>query len=276
MNVMKLLDSTKALYRALENMLKPIFRLLVRKGIGYPTFTDLAKKLYVEAAHTEEQKTNQRITDSRLSTLTGIHRKEIKRLRAEMNQPPLPSERKAGLAAQLVSQWLGRQDYINQDGKPRPIPYQTDDTCAPSFFNLVQSITRDVHPRTLRDTWLKQGFLRQLDNGLLALNESGYVPDHSWEETLFFAGKNLGAHSATVVDNLLRDAPPLQLDRAVYYYRLTPESAWELEQWAREEALKLLTEFNQRAARLQRQDQDREDATCGVHFGAYFHREESQ
>lgn len=270
---MTLLDPNKALYRALENMLKPVFRLLVRKGIGYPTFMELAKKLYVEAAHAEEQKTSKRITDSRLSTLTGIHRKEIKRLRAELNQPPLPSERKAGLAAQLVSQWLGREGYVNRDGTPCPIPYQTDDDCSPSFINLVQSITRDVHPRTLRDTWLKQGLLTQLENGLLVLSEAGYVPDQSWEETLFFAGKNLGAHSATVVDNLLHDVAPLQLDRAVYYYRLTPQSARELEQWAREEALNLLTEFNQRAAKLQHQDQDREDATAGVHFGAYFHRE---
>ena len=270
---MTLLDPNKALYRALESMLKPVFRLLVRKGIGYPTFTELAKKLYVEAAHAEEQKSGKRITDSRLSTLTGIHRKEIKRLRAELDQPPLPSERKASLAAQLVSQWLGREGYVNEDGTPRPIPYQGVEESEPSFINLVQSITRDVHPRTLRDTWLKQGFLVQLDEGYLVLSEAGYVPDQSWEETLFFAGKNLGAHSATVVENLLHEKEPLQLDRAVYYYRLTPASARELEAWAREAALKLLTEFNQRAAKHQLQDQNKEDATTGIHFGAYFHRE---
>ncbi len=273
---MTLLDPNKALYRALESMLKPIFRLLVRKGIGYPTFTELAKKLYVEAAHAEEQKSGKRITDSRLSTLTGIHRKEIKRLRAELDQPPLPSERKASLAAQLVSQWLGREEYVHEDGTPRAIPYQTEDENAPSFIHLVQSITRDVHPRTLRDTWLKQGFLIQQEDGRLVLSESGYVPDQSWEETLFFAGKNLGAHSATVVENLLHDADPLQLDRAVYYYRLTPESAQILEAWARKEALKLLTEFNQRAAKLQRQDRAKEAANAGVHFGAYFHRENTE
>ncbi len=270
---MTILDPNKALYRALESMLKPVFRLLVRKGIGYPAFTELAKKLYVEAAHAEEQKSGKRITDSRLSTLTGIHRKEIKRLRAELDQPPLPSERKAGLAAQLVSQWLGRDGYVDDRGNPLPIPYQMEDDSAPAFITLVHSITRDVHPRTLRDTWLKQGLLTQLDDGRLVLSEAGYVPDQSWEETLFFAGKNLGAHSATVVDNLLHDAKPLQLDRAVYYYKLTPESARELEQWAREEALKLLTDFNRRAAELQQNDRDSAEASAGVHFGTYFHRE---
>ena len=269
---MALLDPNKALFKALQTMLKPLFRLLVRKGIGYPAFTELAKQLYVEAAWNEEKAKGGRITDSRLSTLTGIHRKEIKRLRAELDQPPLPSERKAGLAAQLVSQWLGRDGYVNDDGTPRPLPYRTDDD-TPSFYQLVQSITRDVHPRTLRDTLLEQGFLKEDDNGLLQLHEAGYVPDQSWEETLFFAGKNLGAHSASVVDNLLQVQPP-QLDRAVYYYRLSAESAAELEQWAREHALDLLRQFNRRAAELQAQDKARGETDHGVHFGAYFHREQ--
>ncbi len=272
---MTLLDPNKALFKALQTMLRPLFRLLVRKGIGYPAFTELAKQLYVEAAWREEQAKGGRITDSRLSTLTGIHRKEIKRLRAELEQPPLPSERKAGLAAQLVSQWLGRDGYVNDDGTPRPLPYQSDDQDTPSFHALVQSITRDVHPRTLRDTLLEQGFLRKDDQGRLILDEAGYVPDQSWEETLFFAGKNLGAHSATVVDNLLKTAPP-QLDRAVYYYRLSEQSAAELERWAREAALALLRDFNRRAAELQAQDKAHGEGGHGVHFGAYFHREEDE
>ena len=272
MITMSLLDPNKALYRAIEQMLKPLFRLLVRKGIGYPTFIELIKKLYVDAAWHEEVKKGGRITDSRLSTLTGIHRREVKRLREELNQSLLPSERKAGLAAQLVSQWLGRPEYVEADGTPKPLPYLSEQKETPDFQTLVQTITRDVHPRTLLDTWIKQGFL-QMENDRVVLTKQGYVPDQSWEETLFFAGKNLNAHGATVVDNLLQEKSP-QLDRAVYYYQLTPESAATLEQWAREKSLALLTEFNRKAAALQQADQTRPNANKGIHFGAYFHTEE--
>jgi len=261
-----------ALFKALRRALRPLFRLFVRKGVNLQAFQELAKQLYVEAALAEEQRATGKVTVSRLSTLTGIHRKEIKRLLEMLEQPQSMEERKASISAQIVSRWLGSADTTFADGRPRPLPYQSDDEHTPSFYALVRSITQDVHPRTLLDALRTVGLLRQLEEGSIELVEAGYVPDQSWEEKLFFAGKNLGAHSETIVHNLLGEEPP-QLDRAVYYYCLTPQAADHLEQWARKEALDLLTRFNREAARLQAESQSTpEAATEHVHLGAYFNR----
>ena len=261
-----------ALLKALRRALRPLFRLFVRKGIALQTFQELAKQLYVEAALEEEQRTNAKVTVSRLSTLTGIHRKEIKRLLETLEQPLSAAERKASISAQIVSQWLGNPATLNDDGSPRPLPYQSTAPDTPSFYTLVRGVTQDVHPRTLLDALKTVGLLREREDGTIALTEMGYVPDQSWEEKLFFAGKNLGAHSETIVHNLLDEQPP-QLDRAVYYYRLTPAAADTLENWAREEALALLTRFNRKAARLQEESlASPEEASEHIHFGAYFNR----
>ena len=266
-------DPNATLYRALDTMLAPLFRLMVRKGVEYPVLIELIKKLYVRAAVQVEQEKAHKITDSRISTMTGIHRREVKRLRTELNQPLSVSEKKASLNALLVAQWLGQPEYLDDEGRPRFIPYRSEDD-RPAFEKLVKSVTQDVHPRTLLDTWLEQGLLEQNSNGWVRLTETGYVPDSSWEEKLFFAGKNLNAHAATVVDNLLEEKPA-QLDRAVYYYKLTPESLETLENWAREESLKLLTQFNLKAAELQEQDQDK-GGRHHIHFGYYLHRDQEQ
>lgn len=261
------------LLKALRNALRPLFRLFVRKGIALQAFQELAKQLYVEAALAEEERKEGRVTVSRLSTLTGIHRKEVKRLLETLDQPESLEERKASVSAQIVSQWLGSDATTLSDGRPRPLPYQSDEADTPSFYALVRGITQDVHPRTLLETLKTVGLLQQREDGLIELTEAGYVPDQSWEEKLFFAGKNLGAHSDTVVHNLLNEQPP-RLDRAVYYYRLTPEAADTLEAWAREHALDLLIRFNKEAARLQFESLDTpEEATEQVHLGAYFHRD---
>jgi uncharacterized protein (DUF1778 family) len=234
---------------------------------------ELNKQLYVDTAVLEAQRLGKRTTISNLSTLTGIHRKEIKRLLETLDQPESPEERKASVSAQIVSQWLGSDATTYSDGRPRPLPYHSDEAGTPSFYTLVRGITQDVHPRTLLETLKDVGLLQQREDGLIELTEAGYLPDQNWEEKLFFAGKNLGAHSEAVVRNLLNEQPP-RLDRAVYYYRLTHEAADTLEAWAREHALDLLIRFNREAARLQSESLDApEEATEQVHLGTYFHRD---
>jgi len=43
----------KAISAAVTNLLRPLVRLLLRNGIPYRTFSDIAKRVYVEVA-TEE------------------------------------------------------------------------------------------------------------------------------------------------------------------------------------------------------------------------------
>lgn len=261
-----------ALFKAIKRILRPMVSLMLRQGITYTAFIDLLKATYVEVADQEFIIDGKRQTDSRISVLTGVHRKEVKRLR-ELEEIPLePKERKASLSAQLMSYWLGNPCCIDANGKPLALP-RVSVGKEISFDSMVKSVTKDVHPRSLLDEWLNQGIVKLDMNGLVMLQESGYVPDEDYEEKLFFAGKNIGDHLAVVKHNLAGEAAPM-LDRAVYYDGLGDASVKTLEVFSRRASIELLTEVNQLAGRLQAQDRALGDESSrhSMHFGTYFYR----
>lgn len=261
-----------ALFKAIKRILRPMVSLMLRQGITYTAFIDLLKATYVEVADQEFVIDGKRQTDSRISVLTGVHRKEVKRLRELEEIPMEPKERKASLSAQLMAYWLGNPNCIDVNGKPLALP-RISIGKEISFDSMVKNVTKDVHPRSLLDEWLNQGIVKLDMDGLVMLQESGYVPDADYEEKLFFAGKNIGDHLAVVKSNLAGEAAPM-LDRAVYYDGLCESSVKTLETFSRRASIELLTEVNQLAGRLQAQDREQgaESNEHSMHFGAYFYR----
>lgn len=260
----------KALAKAIKTMLKPLVKLLISQGITYIGLLEMLKRTYVEVAEESFSLKNKRQTDSRISLLTGVHRKEVKRIRSELDTPLTEQEIKASKSAQMMALWTGHQAFLNVQGHPAPL-YRNACDGEPSFETLVHSVSKDKHPRSVLDEWLNQSIVIINTDGKIQLNEAGYVPSEDFEEKLFFAGKNIGDHLAVVAHNLAGETPPL-FDRAVYYHNLTPESVKTLENQAKEKMMQILTEINQQASQYQEQDKGKEEAKASMHLGAYFHK----
>lgn len=75
------LPGSTLLLRAVRAMLRPLVRLMIRYGITFPVLADLLRGLYVEVAANDMLADPKARTDSRISLMTGVHRKEIRRLR---------------------------------------------------------------------------------------------------------------------------------------------------------------------------------------------------
>ncbi len=262
----------KILAKALTSMLKPLVRLLIHQNITYPGFLNLLKNTYVEVAETSFEIKGKRLTDSRISLLTGVHRGDVKRIRNEQITQPTEKEIKASLSAQIMSVWTGHQAYLNLKEEPKVL-YRYAHEGHPSFEDLVFSISKDKHPRSILDEWLHQGLIKlekQDGKETVTLINKGYVPEKDFEEKLFFAGKNIGTHLSVVTHNLEGQSPPL-FDRAVYYHHLTEASVQTIECASKEKLMIALTEINQLANQLQEQDIQANNAIHSMHVGAYFY-----
>lgn len=267
----------KALAKALSNMLRPLVRLLIHQDITYVGLLNLLKRTYVEVAEESFSIETKKLTDSRISLLTGIHRGDVKRIRTESLNQPTEKELKASLSSQLISIWMGHQGYIDSEGNPLVL-FRCQQDGSPSFEEMVFSVSKDKHPRSILDEWLSQGLVELLqEKGVdkIQLKETGYVPAEDFEEKLFFAGKNIGSHLTAVAHNL-ENKTPAMFDRAVYYSNLTDESIEKIEALSKERMMAVLTEINQLANQLQEQDSAldnaAENATKEMHVGAYFSR----
>ena len=111
--------SPDLLLRALGRLLRPLVRLLIQGGVTFPALADLLRSLYVEVALRDLLTDPRSRTDSRVSLLTGVHRKEIRRQRTPAVEPEPPS---LTLSSQVIARWLGTPGLTDADGTPRPLP----------------------------------------------------------------------------------------------------------------------------------------------------------
>ena len=64
----------QVLYAAVARILRPLIHILIRNGISYGTFADLAKWLFVDVAKREFAIEARKQTISRVSVITGLTR----------------------------------------------------------------------------------------------------------------------------------------------------------------------------------------------------------
>ena len=260
---------TTVLGRALRTLLRPLVRLLLEHQITYPALTALLKEVYVEVADTDFRLPAKRQTDSRVSLLTGVHRKEVSRLRAAPADAAAPPN-SLSLGSSILSRWVGIPDYHGPEGRPRPLPRQAASPDEVSFETLVESVSKDIRPRAVLDEWVRLGIASVDADDCVVLNQEAFVVDQGFEEKTWFFGRNLRDHIAAGAHNLGGQGRPL-LDRSVYYGRLSAASREQLESMARELGMDALRQVNQRALALQEHDAaDLEAAAHRINFGLYF------
>jgi hypothetical protein len=259
---------SNALGRAVMRLLRPLVRLLLERQLEFSFVSNLLKALYVEVAEHDLAIPERRATDSRISLLTGIHRREVKRIRGELRERAgIPKA--VTLGALLVSRWIGDPEFVDAEGRPRALPRRAAGA-EPSFESLVGSVSTDIPPRSILDEWLRLGVVEEDESRLLRLVTESFVPEQGFDEKAHFFGRNLRDHIATGAHNLVGVRPAF-FDRSVYYDGLTRESAEKLSEIASKDGAALLNKMNREALELQRADQGKERAKHRMTLGSYFY-----
>jgi hypothetical protein len=232
------------------------------------------RSLYVDVAVEEFPAGVKRQTDSRITLLTGVHRKDVKRLRTEVHRTVV-APRAASLGSQLVARWMALPEYLDADGAPRPLPRLPQAGEPSSFESLVRSVSTDIRPRAVLDEWLRLGIVRLDAQDRVHLDVQAFIPAQGSDEMAYFFGRNLHDHLAAAVHNMLGEPVPF-LDRSVNYTHLTSASVEELIQLAQQRGIEVLQEVNARALQLQGRDGGEPGASHRFNFGVYVYSEPQQ
>lgn len=242
------------------NLLDPLFaafaRLTVARGILFPDLIERLKLHYIDAA---KDMTDGKITDSRLSVLTGLQRRDIVRLR-EIS----PKGQKPNHLSRLVALWQTEPMY-SSSGKPNDLPKNGPE---PSFEALARIVRRDVHPRTMLDTLVATGTVAVNEDQTVRLAQTSYQPLSGSEDQLAYLAQNLGDHLNAATDNVLGHTPP-HFERAVHYTKLTPEQVKELKADYNAGQMTLFETLSKKAAAMKKLPS--KDAQDRFRAGGYFY-----
>lgn len=207
-----------ALLRTVSRLLAPLARLCLANGVTFATAEEALKRAFVQEANALQPGAPEHGTVSRISTATGINRREVTRLTQEK-----ASERtnKQPLASEILARWTTDAIFRDKDGAPGTLSRLGP---APSFEALAHTVTRDVHPRSMLDELVRLGlvtFDEKCDQ--VALVRADFVPRSDSRQMLDFLGDNVGDHLTAAVANVLHDGD-CHLEQAVFADELSAES----------------------------------------------------
>ena len=260
-----------ALIKAVNMLCTPLVRLLIEKGITFPQFRELMKELYVEVADEQFSLDDKKPSDSRIFVLTGIHRKDIKRIRQQSEQDNQQITSSASLSGEIIARWSSMPEYLDDKGKPRPLLKSGKGNDA-GFDQLVSSVSKDVRSRVILEEWLRLNIIRLKDD-YVVLNKSAFVTNKEFKEMAYYLGHNVHDHMASCVNNILEEDDPM-LERSVYYASLTESSINKLKATASKKGNDLLQHLNKQAIKLYDADKDKEDATYRMRLGVYWYQKQ--
>ena len=206
-----------SLLQALDSLLLPLAQLCVGKGVPIQAAEERLRRAFVEAARRNSDGANPQRLTSRISTLTGLTRREVARIQS-LNEPARPTTRTA--VSELFTHWLSLPAYRGANG-PMTLPRVGP---APSFETLAQSVTRDVHARSLLEALIRLKLVEwDEERDTVRLAAEAFVPRDQWTHMMGFLGDNVGDHLRAAVTNVLGQGNE-HFEQALYADELSAQS----------------------------------------------------
>ncbi len=174
-------ETQEKLLKILFKALKPLVHMLLESGIGHREFSQIAKMAFVDVATRNYGIRGRDTNISRVAVMTGLTRKEVKRVRDglgdEMQQPelrPLP-------ASSVLHQWFFDRNFVDDKGQPRILDFEYGNN---SFKDLVKKYAGDIPPGAIRTELKRTGAIKIDPDGKLRALRPDYQPRKGDDQVL--------------------------------------------------------------------------------------------
>lgn len=162
-------------------VLRPIVRILLRYGIGYREFVEVAKTAYVGVASSDFGLRGRPTNISRVAVMTGLTRKEVKRVRDKLQSGDNSISVKTTPLADVLHHWHAQPEFTDSSGQPKSLPFAGE---TGSFSSLVRAFGGDVPPGAMRTEMKRVGVIKEDDSGALCAVARAVRPDSDHERLI--------------------------------------------------------------------------------------------
>ena len=261
--------TNSALIQSVRHVMRPIIRLMMRRGIILQTFQQLIKSVYTEEAEREIMARGGQPTDLQISLMTGLHRKEVKRFRDEgfatfIISPAL------SIGSDVVTHWLTDRRFLTSRREPKLLSTRKG-SVGDSFAELVRSVDAELRPTAVLAEMVRIGVVK-VANEQAHLIVDSFVPQKGFDALVQYLAENGHDHLAAMVHNLAQPEKPM-LEQSVNVTELSAASAEDLERTVRNLWKLVMQQVMERAVELEAKDKAEDSITTRINFGAYFYRE---
>lgn len=262
-------DSQAALTRAIYRILRPLVRQLMRYGVSYRLFADIARHVYVDVAEEDFALPGRKPSNARTSVLTGINRKDI----AKQKERPHPLSgtpaEAPSPAARLIAGWTNDHDFRTAEGRPRPLTLEPEsDGDGANFAELVRRYTSDVTVRALLDELIRIKAV-SVDSGIATLLVPAYIPHRDMKENIRIFSTATADLLSTFDHNVI-DTPANRFIQRTVSYEVPVELLQAIRDRSRDEGESFLLQINDWLARSGQTPSKNPSDTTRAGIGIYY------
>jgi hypothetical protein len=226
--------SRKNVLAATRQWLNPTIHVLIRSGITWREFAEIAKTVYAEVVIRHFGKRGRPTNISRASVLTGLSRREIRKLRDQLGEEPEAMPAYVTKASLVLSAWHLDPQFRDASGKPALLPLEGEGA---TFESLLRRCgAGDVRSTTLLKELLSTGAVRQVEDGRLEPLQRAYIPQTMDENLVKLWGSVLADVGTTYLHNLTREGKvPTRFERAAVNDRVLASTLPEFREFLEQE-----------------------------------------
>ncbi len=261
-------DTSQLLTTAIRAILVPVVRILLRNGIAFGTFSELAKKVYTDVAFDEfEPADGKKQSISHVSALTGLTRKETRRLVDSDLSDGSDDNHRYNRAARVISGWTNDGDYLDGQGEPRLLSI---DQGNPSFASLVKKYSGDMTTQSMMKVLMAAGTIDVTDTGVKLVN-SAYLPGNDSAEAIAILGDDSSELISTIDHNMTHEGENKRFQRKVSESSIPQHSVNEFKTLSAVKSQQLLEELDHWLAETKTKEKEEANPdTSYVSVGIYF------
>ena len=154
-------------------VMRPIVRILLRFGIGYREFLEVIKTAYVDIGSSDFGIRGRLTNISRVAVMTGLTRKEVRRLRDRIVSGEDGVTVKTTPLSDVLHHWYAQEEFTNSSGYPVTLPFAGKNK---SFSSLVRKFGGDIPPGAMRTEMKRVGAVVENEDNSLTVAERTYRP----------------------------------------------------------------------------------------------------
>lgn len=232
-------DEIKNLFfTSAKHLLKPIIRVAIRHGVTFGELSEVVKSTYVEVARDDFPLPGKKASDSRIAILTGLSRKQVRKLR-ETPEDILPfSADSVNRATRVLSGWHQDTDFLDAKGRPQSLPMEGG---VPSFDALVKRYSGDMPTRAMLEELIRIKAVEKTASGEVAVQQRSYIPGNDNPAGIKMMGTALHDLASTIDYNIDPErSDSARFQRMVLTDRLDPKAFPLFQRYLEEHGQKFL------------------------------------
>jgi hypothetical protein len=238
-------SSRDQLLYALRRVLRPIVRVLIRAGIRFDEFAELARGVFVETAIRDSLDDLTTPTRARVSVVTGVSKQQVDYFIDNKNAIPTAKPTLASIMVEVLQKWHTDPQYVGPYGIPLELEFE-DESGGRSFRTLVSLVDENVSPGVVLEELLKVASVTYSgEQHFRAVSRYFMMPEPMSPQQIEYFGNTLTRLAQTLEFNMDPKNANKRLERFVLADRGLPADVLPaFENYARERATEFLLDLD--------------------------------